>query len=492
MSAGGLTAAVRECLGDIEPFSRYVIRRPLYPHQLEAARGIAPYIEEKIKNPQFSVIMARQSGKNELSAHLTGWLMNRYQKRGGVMVLVAPTAKPQVITSMQRLESVLSNWWNQGQWSKAFGYIIRLGNASVQFFSADPQSNVVGATASIMQSFDEAQDILEFKLRKDFLPMAATTNAPRVYYGTAWTPYTVLEQVKAENLEYEKSDGIRRHFEYPWEVLAEINPDYRAFVEGEIARMGIDHPIIKTQYRLIPIDSEGRFLSEIQLNMIDSGQYARWKGPERRGFDYVMGIDFAGESEFGEGDMLRQAMPHKDSTVVSIARLDRSTVTDENQVPTIDIVDHYWWTGENITTQYANIANLIQRWNPVRVVCDATGVGAGVTGFLRARFGTVIEPFMFNVSSKSDLGFGLLAAVNTGHLHVYHEESPSTELNEFWFELANAVQTVRENQKINFYVPDTIGHDDFLISTALCVRAGERAPRMVTSGSAEIFARGKR
>ena len=68
--------------------------------------------------------------------------------------------------------------------------------------------------------------------------MGAATNVTTVHYGTTWDDATLLEEVKQANLEMERRDGIKRHFRYDWEAVAACNPDYRAYVEGERARLG--------------------------------------------------------------------------------------------------------------------------------------------------------------------------------------------------------------------------------------------------------------
>jgi len=63
-------------------------------------------------------------------------------------------------------------WLREGaraeSWQGRYGYIVELGAASVQFLSADTESNVVGATASLLLEIDEAQDVAEEKYLRDF------------------------------------------------------------------------------------------------------------------------------------------------------------------------------------------------------------------------------------------------------------------------------------------------------------------------------------
>src|SRR5260370_19429096 len=131
------------------------------------------------------------------------------------------------------------------------------------FYSAGQESNVVGATADILLEIDEAQDVTPEKSDRDFRPMVATSNAPTILYGTAWSDTTLLAHQRAANLEQQQQSGLRTHFEFDWRVLAAINPQYRAFVEQEIARLGKDHPAIQTQYLLRPISGAGYLLNNL-------------------------------------------------------------------------------------------------------------------------------------------------------------------------------------------------------------------------------------
>ena len=101
---------------------------------------------------------------------------------------------------------------------------------------------------------------------------------------------------------------------------------------------------------------------------------------------------------------------------------------------------------------------------------DATGVGEPVSSFLRKALGSRVSPFTFTQRSKSELGFSLLAAVNSGRLKMYKGDG-SEEYQEFWFELEKAKSQYRPSQTMNFYVDPSQGHDDFLMSLALMVEA---------------------
>lgn len=474
---GILLEIARRAIGDPEEFSRLVVQRPLYSYQREALRGIVPHIRGSLDDPSFTVMMARQGGKNELSAQLEAWLLNRYRHRGGQIVKAAPTFKPQVVTSQERLKLILNNWWNRNSWKAHFGYIVRLGNAKVLFFSTDRQAKVVGATADLLLELDEAQDIDEVKLSKDFLPMASTSNAAQVDYGTAWTGSTVLAKRMRYNQWLQRRDGICRVWKYPWEIIADQNPAYGKFVEREIRRMGRDHPIIKTQYDLIEISESGDFLNDRQIELM-RGYHLRERVRTKDGI-YVAGVDFAGESEIEKDELLRILEPRRDSTVVTISRVNWDHATREWPYPRLEVVDHYWWTGQNHATQYQRLVRLLGRqgWDCSVIVCDNQGVGAGVTSFLGDALGRDrVIPYDFNETTKSELGFHFLAAVNTERFKMYAEESPSKEAIEFWKEMGDAQMEVSSLKKIKFFVPEEVGHDDYVTSAALCSFSTEYLP----------------
>jgi hypothetical protein len=121
-------------------------------------------------------------------------------------------------------------------------------------------------------------------------------------------------------------------------------------------------------------------------------------------------------------------------------------------------------------------------WHCRRVVVDATGVGQPVASFLKQALGPVVIPFVFTQPSKSELGFNLLAAVNSGRLKMYRADA-SPEYQEFWQEMERAKSHYRPSQTMNFYVDPIQGHDDFLMSLALVVEAANQYKPREARGS---------
>ncbi len=468
----------------IARFARHILGKPLYPYQLEIAEAILASIlsgEGKI----FTVMMARQSGKNQLSAVLEAYLLASMPQ--GTIVKAAQTFTPQIITSRLRLLSLLDTPFTRDRIWTSHGYIFGLAPTAepallrnhagprIMFFSAGPESNVVGATADLLLEIDEAQDVLPEKFDRDFRPMAAVSNSTTILYGTAWSDHTLLAQQRAVNLELEQRTGVRQHFEHDWHTLAAINPAYRTFVEQEIARLGEDHLAIQTQYFLRPISGAGYFLNALQKTLLQ-GTHAWEEAPGGDGW-YIAGMDVAGEERPAPGTSIAtdtlahtaSAGSRRDSTVITIGHV----YFNELNLPCIDVVHHQWWTGRPYLEQYAATLALVERWGIRVLVIDATGLGAGLASLLSNRLGQErIVPFTFTRPSKSRLAYALLSLLNSGRLKLYaHQGAPLGIVEEAWKQLRQARYRLPAPEVLDIYVDPADGHDDFLISLALLTEA---------------------
>lgn len=498
-------SSARHILGSLRSFSEWAAPRMLRPYQVEAGEAIVEAVLEG-RGDIFTVCMARQSGKNELSAVLEAYLLSLFSLSGGQIVKAAPSFKPQVVNSQMRLAEVLSSPFFCGRWVGRHGYMVEMGKARVTFFSADPSANIVGATASLLLEVDEAQDVAEDVYLRDLRPMASTTRATTVLYGTPWTDDNILEHQRRLNVAREKETGRRLNFEAPWTVLAAISPPYREFVQGEIERLGEAHPTIRTQYMLQPVSGAGRLFPPTLLRRI-RGTHPRETHalPDRT---YVMGVDVAGQvADLTARASDARVLNDRDETVVTVAvvefQLDGGSEEDTDgtlspvgpapagyedeavdpvstridggglNAPTVRVVAHHHWRGISHAEQYERLLHLIREvWAPQRVCVDGTGVGAGLASFLYRALPWVVEPVIFTAPAKSRMGFALLAAAETGRLRVYRTEGDGEE-REFWRQLHAVRYKLNAGEEMAFSVPAAEGHDDFVISLALTVLAAE-------------------
>jgi hypothetical protein len=467
--------ALRVMARDITTFALWGSRVRLRVYQEAVALAVVESVRLN-HGKTFVIMFPRQSGKNELQAQIETYLLTVLMQLDAEMVKVSPTWKPQTQNAMRRLERVLSrNLLTRDRWTKESGYIYRVGRARIFFLSGGPQANVVGATASTLLECDEAQDVTIEKWDKDFAPMAASTNATRVFWGTAWTSRTLLARELRAARQAERQDGQRRVFVLTADQVRQEVKAYGKFVDGQVARLGRNHPLIKTQFFSEEIDAEGgMFPPERQALM--QGGHPRQLEPSP-GKMYALLLDVAGEDEGAvglDGGEEKLHSPKRDLTALTIVEVDTSTIADPLiQAPVYRVVNRHQWTGVKHYALYAQILALAEHWRARYVVVDATGVGAGISSFLVRALGSRVIPFTFNVATKSKLGFDFLAICDTGRFKDHVDESPERAL--FWQQLDDVLYEAKEGRILKWAVPDgtrtatgDLVHDDLVLSAALC------------------------
>jgi len=167
----------------------------LRSYQREVALAILDSVFGR-KGLTFSVEIARQGGKNELSAQIELLLLTLYINEAKNLVKCSPTFKPQTVISMTRLKDRLNDAGFDGIWAAELGYIIRLGSARAIFLSADESANVVGHTAHILLEIDEAQDVNQEKYTKEFWFLFAYPQPVYLPLCRSFHPQTPISSVQ--------------------------------------------------------------------------------------------------------------------------------------------------------------------------------------------------------------------------------------------------------------------------------------------------------
>jgi hypothetical protein len=268
-------------------------------------------------------------------------------------------------------------------------------------------------------------------------------------------------------------------------------PEYGEFVAEQVARLGRNHPMVKTQYFSEEIDAEGGlFPAERQAMMKGLHQAQTDPDPDAT---YAMTLDVAGSDEtltpdIEDGEAEQLATAKRDSTALSIFQVDLSTVDDPLiHKPTYRLIQRREWIGVKHATLYAQIKALAELFQVRWLVVDCTGVGAGLTSFLSASLGEKVIPFLFNSRTKSDLLWDFLGIIDSGrfkdHTMASHCEErsdvaiSSLEQKEFWRQVSFCeFEILPGPQKtVRWGVPDgtrdpmdgNLVHDDLLISAAM-------------------------
>ena len=463
----------RPLIADVHAFTRaggITIR----PYQKEAVDAIVNSVLKHL-GLHFVVMFPRQTGKNEIQGQMENYILFRFSQIGGQIVKVSPTWKPQSINAKQRFERVMMN--NQittklAKPSQGFQYV--MNRSKIIFLSGDPNSSIVGATADLLLEVDEAQDVGKNKYDKEIAPMAASTNATVAFFGTAWTNDTLLARERMDAERMEKIDGIRRVFRLTCEDVFPDVPAYKTYVMGEVAKMGRNHPTIKTQYYSEEIDAESAFIKDAEILM--SGNHRRRENPEN-GEIIAMMVDVAGGEEENKAGLKLETndSEQRDATAVTVCSIDLSTLSTVKHGVTWKVLCRYNWTGIPFDQQYARMEGLINHWCPAVVCCDETGIGAGMATFIRALVGEArFIGFIFSLSSKSRIGWAWMAMVMTGR---WKEYSDGDQLQKIYFEQLKYCRyevVPGPGNLIKYGVPDGTRnkageyvHDDLIMSAAM-------------------------
>lgn len=479
--------AIRQIMGDVVLFSRTLSGVRLRSYQEAVARAVISSVLGGM-GLSFVVMFPRQSGKNELQAHIEAYLLVLLGEKSAEMVKVSPTYQPQSLNAMRRIERVLqANLLTKGQWKRRAGNLFAYKKASLSFLSGAPGANIVGATASTLLEVDEAQDVGIEKYDKEIAPMAASTNATRVFWGTAWTSQTLLARELHNASALQEKDGIRRVFRISAEDVSHEVPAYRDFVAAQVARLGRMHPLVRTQFFSEELDAEGGLFTPERISMMQ-GKHPLEIAPVDGGI-YAMLVDLAGEDESARENVAADlSNPGRDASAITIVAVDTGLMGDALiGRPTYRVVKRYLWVGERHAVQYARIRALAEHWGVRRLVVDASGVGAGLASFLRDALGERMVPVVFNAAVKSRIGWGFLAAIDSGRFKEFAledepGESESRQMDAslqalFFRQLEQTQYSVQPGpaKQMRWSVPQAardhsngkLLHDDLVLSAAL-------------------------
>ena len=327
----------------------------------------------------------------------------------------------------------------------------------------------------------------------------------RVICREAWTKDSFI--YRGELMAHDMEDRLEKELGYrpklvfkidAYAVIASGNTNYKKAFDNQVARLGMDHIAIQTQYLLKAVDAIGRFFSAEGVARMYSGGFEMQVEPVK-GHKYIWACDVAGQEEETTDVEASVGIHKRDALTFIVGDLLR----DGTVVP----ICLYQWVGKQHSKVRDMLPKIIRYWGAIGGVCDGTGIGEPLAYHLKELFDRnndgLVEAYKFKAAgdeSKSKLGY-LAYDFNHNDLIKVPKAPEDPDQLELWKELRWQVEHLtreaKRQQTINFYVPVNaeprkpghVPHDDLVMALFLLMRAARNIDP--NTGKATAFDREK-
>ena len=350
--------------------------------------------------------------------------------------------------------------------------------------TASEQSNKEGATFHLV-IIDEAQQLSEYKKRKEINPMLSSTLGTMAEIGTADITRGGFYHDIMYNLEQQEKTGKQNHFEFPWEKVCfykqvafmetgdKFHTYYEIKVRGDLARDfrgNQDAAEFKLNYRLLWKDAN---LGAVDMAAFDlCAQNDREVNEPRYWCRQVAGLDLG---------------KVRDVTILTVVEIDPTPVYDASPLPLMPGEERTAYVKKTIIAWYAitgrswyaitnEVVRLLANHVVDTLVCDATGVGDPVTEMIAAKapyLGARVIPYPMSAKGNDRAYKLYLSEIEA--LRMGYAAGPVTrntaEFAEFvrQHEILQRVK-VGEGVLVKCEAPEG-EHDDYVDSSALACYA---------------------
>jgi len=348
----------------------------LYPYQEEISNRILQALTHNLNITtaediaaaqliELSIEISRQAGKTTGVVHTVEFIMtflSQLYKRPISIGIFAPQIE-QARTDFERLKNALrpvrgllvtDEEANNEVRERENAKTLVLPNGSSCWIAPVTTTSKPESKTFDLMIFEEAQDLDDAIVQQQIWPIGATTNAPRIYIGTAGTRLcyfkTLGNRKSAIKIYFEDIVKQRRQ---TYEQTGNVNHLlYEQTVRNDIknAAEGIESDEIQRPYFGKWLIGTGQFTTLEELQGLETDR--NYTQSEKQMECYV-GIDTA---------------KHPDSTVVTVLRYNPSLKKRE-------LINWLELRGENYKSQFDIITDLLSRYKVVALAIDSTGQG---------------------------------------------------------------------------------------------------------------------
>jgi hypothetical protein len=332
---------------------------------------------KKLINIEVPVEISRQAGKTTAIVLTIEFVMIYFPKifkleRRLEIGIFAPQAE-QAKTDFDRLKEALKR---SGEIFEAYegneykeqnnAKTLVMPNGATCYIAPISPTSLPESKSLALMIFEEAQDANDKIVKEQIWPMGATTNAPRIYVGTAGTRICYFRKLgrRPTAIKIYFEEIVKQRRAVFLETEEALHLIYEQYVRSEIEKHGLDSDEVQRPYFGKWLIGTGNFTTEEQLMLLED---------PKRGIthQYKKTLCFAGID----------TAKHPDSTVCTILR-DTGQIA-EKKLPNGDtqiyrkkeLVNWCELRGENYPHQFEILMEFLSHYNIAAMAIDSTGQG---------------------------------------------------------------------------------------------------------------------
>lgn len=318
---------------------------------------------KKLKQVEIPIEFSRQSGKTTAVVYtvefILTWLSVYFERQIHVGIFApqieqAKTDFDRLKVALRRIKTTFITSEQEQQFIKEQenAKTLVLPDGSSCYIAPVTKTSKPESKTLDLMIFEESQDIDDKIVKESIWPIGASTNAPRVYIGTAGTSIKYFYRLgqAGEAIKLYFNDIVAQRREVYQKTGDARHLIYEQTVKQEIDKHGIESDEVQRPYFGKWLIGTGQFVTQEALEALETDR--KLTQNYKKSPVYV-GIDVA---------------KHPDSTVVTFLRFN-------SEIKKKELI--YWMElrGENYQDQFDVIKYTLSNYSVVALAIDSTGVG---------------------------------------------------------------------------------------------------------------------